>query len=356
MKNVILVVDDDKTNLTLAQKILSEEYNVAAAISGEAALKYLENHRPNMILLDILMPGKDGFEVMEAIREDEELSKIPVMFLTAARDTDIEARCFAEGAQDFITKPFVPEVLLSRVRRILELERYHNELQTMVEEQAKAIELKTKRMNEMQDQIIIRLANLIESRDSSTGEHVKNTKKYVEMIGNRLLERGEFADTLSHSYLEKLGKAAALHDIGKIQISDIILQKPERLTEEEFEIMKNHTIYGKNIIREIIGELEDEDYLQMAEDIALYHHERWDGAGYPDGLKGEQIPLSARIMAVADVFEALYSERCYKPAIRPINKVFEIIREGGGTQFDPVVADAFLSMEQQLKETLNEEA
>ncbi len=355
MKNVILVVDDDKTNLTLAQKILSEEYEVAAAISGTAALKYLENHKPDMILLDIIMPDKDGFEVMKAIRENESLSQIPVMFLTAAKDTDVEARCFAEGAQDFVIKPFVPEVLLGRVRRILELERYHNELQMMVEEQAEAIEAKSQRINRMQDQIILRLANLIESRDSSTGEHVKNTKKYVEMIVDRLIDRQEYMDILSYGYLHQIGKAAPLHDVGKIQISDVILQKPGKLTAEEYDDMKNHTTYGKNIIWEIMGEFEDEDYLQMAEDIALCHHERWDGKGYPGGLRGEEIPLSARIMAVADVFDALYSARCYKPPIRPLDKVLNIIKEGRGTQFDPVVTDAFLSLEPELREMLDEE-
>lgn len=199
------------------------------------------------------------------------------------------------------------------------------------------------------------MVNLIEIRDLSTGTHVKNTKNYVEMIVDRLIERGEFTDTLSYAYLQQIGKAAPLHDVGKIQISDVILRKPGKLTLEEFEAMKKHTVYGKNIIWDIMGELEDEDYLHMAEDIALCHHERWDGTGYPNGLKGEEIPLSARIMAVADVFDALYSERCYKPALRPIESVLEIIREGRGTQFDPIVTDAFLSLEPELRKMLDQE-
>lgn len=355
MKNVILVVDDDKTNLALAQKILGAQYRIAASTSGAAALKYLESHRPDLILLDINMPEMNGFEVMECLRSDLHTETIPVIFLTADNLAETEIKCFQLGAMDFVTKPFVPDILLSRVSKTIELDQYRHNLENMVNTQAQKITEDAQRLGRIQNSVIIGMANLIESRDGSTGKHVKNTQNYVRMIANELLSRGLFSEELTPSYIEDLCKAAPLHDVGKIKIPDAILQKPGKLTPEEFDAMKLHTTHSRRIIQTIIGDIEDEHYVRLVEDIALYHHERWDGTGYPTGLTENNIPLSARIMAVADVFDALYEERCYKPPIRPIERIMQIMSEGQGTQFDPVIIDVFTEMLPTLKEMLEKE-
>lgn len=352
MKNVILVVDDDKTNLSLAQRILGPQYRIAASNSGTAALKYLETHRPDLILLDINMPEMDGFEMMERLRSDVHTESIPVIFLTADALAETEIKCFQMGAMDFVTKPFVPDILLSRVSKTIELDQYRHNLENMVNIQARKITEDAMRLGRIQDSVIVGMANLIESRDGSTGKHVKNTQTYVRMIATELLSRGHFTQELTPTYIENLCKAAPLHDVGKIKIPDAILQKPGRLTAEEFETMKLHTTYSRKIIQTIIGDIEDEHYVRLVEDIALYHHERWDGTGYPAGLTETNIPLSARIMAVADVFDALYEERCYKPPVRPIERIMQIMSEGRGTQFDPVILDVFVEMLPQLREML----
>lgn len=353
MNNIILVVDDDKTNLVLAQKILGAQYRIAASTSGAAALKYLETHRPDLILLDINMPEMDGFEVMECLRSNINTEMIPVIFLTADNLAETEIKCFQMGAMDFVAKPFVPDILLSRVSKTIELDQYRHNLENMVNIQAQKITEDAQRLGHIQDSVIIGMANLIESRDGSTGKHVKNTQTYVRMIANELLSRGLFAEELTSAYIEDLCKAAPLHDVGKIKIPDAILQKPGKLTPEEFDTMKLHTTHSRKIIQTIIGDIEDEHYVRLVEDIALYHHERWDGTGYPAGLTENNIPLSARIMSVADVFDALYEERCYKPPIRPIERIMQIMSEGRGTQFDPVIIDVFIEMLPQLKEVLH---
>ena len=354
MEYVILVVDDDTANLALAQKILGKEYRIAAANSGTVAFKYLENKCPDLIRLDINRPDMEGFQVMVKLREMEQCAHVPVIFLTADNDPETETKCFATGAVDFVIKPFIPDVLLSRVRKTLELETYRTNLEKMIEEQTRIITARTRRISQIQEQIIMGMATLIETRDNSTGKHVKNTKTYVRMIANELKERGMFTDILTEDYIVNVCKAAPLHDVGKIKISDAILRKPGRLNEEEYNAMKLHTVYGREIINEIIGGVEDPNYVKIAEDIAMYHHERWDGTGYPIGLKGEDIPLCARIMALADVFDALYEERCYKEPIRPVYKIMQTLKDGKGTQFDPVITEVFVSMEQTIKDMLGE--
>ena len=287
MKNIILVVDDDKTNLILAQKILSPEYRIAACNSGMAALKYLEKNKPHLILLDISMPEMDGFEVLEKLRQDQRTEAIPIIFLTADGQSDTEVKCFQMGALDFVKKPFVPDILLSRVAKTIELDQYRHNLEDMVSEQAEKLMESTQRINRIQETVIVGMANLIESRDGSTGKHVKNTQMYVRMISKELQKRQLSAGQLTDSYIDDVCKAAPLHDVGKIKISDAVLQKPGKLTPEEYEVIKLHTTYSRKIIQNIIGDVEDEHYVKIVEDIAMYHHERWDGTGYPTG------PLSA---------------------------------------------------------------
>ena len=354
MEYIILIVDDNASNLESAQKLLGKEYRIAAAKSGAAALKYLDRNIPDLILLDIIMPEMDGFSLMEKLKADPKLAQIPVIFLTADDDPETETKCFAYGAVDFVKKPFLPNVLRSRVNKTIELEKYRSSLETMVQEQADIISQRSKRISNIQEQVIMSMAALIESRDHSTGNHVTNTKNYVHMISMKLKESGLFQDTLTEEYIQNLCKAAPLHDVGKIKTPDAILKKPGRLTPDEFVVMKDHTIYGKEIIHNIIGGIEDPEYVLLASDIAMYHHERWDGIGYPAGLKGEEIPLCARIMALADVFDALYEERCYKKPVRPVSKVMTILKENAGTQFDPVITDVFVSMEEEISRLVGE--
>ena len=355
MNQIVLVVDDDVTSLKLATSILEKDYRVAAAISGKMAFKYLENNTPDLILLDLNMPDMDGFEVMEQLNANPKFSKIPVIFLSASQTPQSEARCLGAGAVDYVTKPYVPLVLKSRVQRILELYAYRHQLEGIVETQAKDIISRTAQINNIQDAVIVGMANLIEERDNSTGHHVKNTQTYVRMLCEALRKRRFHPEVLTEDYQNMMIKAAPLHDVGKIKITDLILQKPGILSAEEFKIIQNHTRYGADIIDDILGGVEDADYLELARDVALYHHERWDGNGYPDGLKGEAIPLGARIMAIADVFDALYEDRVYRKSMGSIETVFAILEEAGGTQFDPVITETFLTLGDQIKEYVKNE-
>ena len=352
---IILVVDDDPTSLKLAQKILEQDYRVALVNKGELVFSYLEKNTPNLILLDLNMPEINGFEVIRRLQENKNYSNIPVMFLTADQDSVTEGQCLEAGAIDFINKPFVPLVLKSRVKRILELYSYRNELEGMVDEQSKIIIERTERIAQIQNNVIVGLANLIEERDNLTGKHVRSTQHYVEMICNKLKRDGLFKDELTDDYISKTVRATPLHDIGKIRIPDSILQKPGKLTPDEYKFIQMHTEYGAEILEDILGDVEEPDYLKVAREIALYHHERWDGNGYPKKLKGEEIPLCARIMAIADVFDALYEERIYKKAIRPARKVLDMMKEERGSQFDPLILDEFLDMHEEIINYTGEE-
>ena len=352
---IVLVVDDDVTSLKRAISILESDYRVAAAVSGETAFKYLENNRPDLILLDLNMPGMDGYQVIEKLQKDPEFAKIPVVFLSGEQTPQIEAQCLGAGAVDYVTKPYVPIVLQSRVQRAIELYKYRTQLESIVKEQEREILARTERISDIQEAVIVGMANLIEERDNSTGHHVKNTQTYVKMLCEALRERGLYSDTLTEEYIDRLIKAAPLHDVGKIKITDLILQKPGKLSPEEFRIIQNHTRYGADIVEDILGGVEDADYLEQARDVALYHHERWDGTGYPEGLSGENIPLGARIMALADVFDALYEDRVYHRGIRRLETVLSILEESAGTQFDPTITTVFIAMEKQLKAYIDKE-
>lgn len=353
--NIILIVDDDTTSLKLAKGILDDEYRVATVNSGAMVFKYLANNTPDLILLDINMPDMDGFEVLGRLKEKNKWASIPVIFLTANQDPQSEARCLEAGAIDYVGKPFVPVVLLNRVRRIMELYGYRHQLESILANQSQVILNRTERIARMQNSIILGMANLIELRDNNTGRHVKNTQVYVEMICTALRERNLFTTTLTDDYVNNTVRAAPLHDIGKIKISDTILNKPGPLTDEEFKIIQDHTRYGADIVDDLLGDVEEPGYLEVARDIALRHHERWDGTGYPDRISGENIPLCARIMSLADVFDALYEDRVYKAGIRPMRACLDIIEDARGLQFDPVITDVFLELEPQLKEYLGEE-
>ena len=346
MKQVILVVDDDKSNLMIAQKLLAEEYRVAAANSGELAFRYLEKNIPDLILLDIQMPGMDGFEVMSRIQESEKWRKIPVIFLTADRSEKTEEACFKIGAVDYIGKPFVPSIMLQRVRRTLELEEYRQGLERMVEKQLAKI-------TQLQQDIIISMANLIESRDGTTGEHIKRTSAYVEFFVRKIQEKGLYQEELTPAYVDYMNKAAPMHDIGKIAISDMILQKPGTLSPEEYKMMQRHTSEGGRLIRENMGRIVNQEFVEVASDIATYHHEKWNGQGYPKQRKGKEIPLCARILAIADVFDALVSRRQYKEEMS-LEEAFEIMEKERGISFEPELLDVFLESKDELRDLMQE--
>lgn len=344
MKKTVLVIDDDKSNLIMAQRLLSDEYRVAAVNSGEKGLAYLEKGEPSLILLDIQMPQMDGFAVMDKLRAHEKWCKIPVIFLTADKSSETEEKCFDMGAVDYIGKPFVPQIMRKRVTRTIELEEYRKSLEKMVMTQLAQI-------TRMQHDIIVSMANVIESRDGTTGEHVKRTSKYTMLLAERMLEKGLYAEELTVSILESMRNGAPLHDIGKITIPDAVLTKPGALTFEEYEIIKTHAKAGADMIRKNMSQMVSGDFLQVACDMAQYHHEKWNGKGYPNGLKGKEIPLTARILAITDVFDALVSKRQYKEGMS-IDEAFAIMEKDRGESFEAEILDVFFDLREELERLL----
>lgn len=338
MKN-ILVVDDDKLNLATAKKVLCDEYKVTAVLRGEQALSFLEANDCDIVLLDINMPEMDGFEVLEKIRKIERCRSLPVIFLTADNDSETEARCFNTGAADFIAKPFVPEVMRSRISRVLELEDLRFGLEKQVAE-------KTEHIHYIKDMMVLGMAEMVESRDSNTGGHIKRTSAVVRVFSRRLTECcGQ--NGIDEPLLRNIVKAAPMHDLGKIAIDDAVLRKPGRYTEEEFNEMKRHSAEGAKIVDNILRGVEDDEFVKIAKNVAHYHHEKWNGKGYPEGLSGTDIPVEARIMALADVFDALVSKRCYKEAYS-YDKAFSIISDSLGEHFDPELGKVFLECRKEL--------
>jgi putative two-component system response regulator len=334
MEQKILVVDDDKMNLRMAEFILKKNgYSVIKSERAKNALEILNEQDVELILLDIEMPEMNGFELMQILQEDEKLKKIPVIFLTADRSAETEEKCFTLGAVDYIGKPFIPTIMLQRVKRTIELEAYRKNLEKMVEEQLR-------RITQLQRDVIIIMANLIESRDGTTGEHIKNTSSYVDMFIDALVEEGIYKEELTKEFVSYVKKAAPLHDVGKITVSDLILQKAGGFTEEEYAIMKMHAKAGKDIILNNMSTVADQKFVKIAAEIAGSHHEKWDGSGYPEGLKENQIPLSARIVSIADVMDALVAKRPYKEGMS-VEDALSIMKKGRGISFEPILFDVF---------------
>lgn len=329
----ILIVDDNITNLKLAEQVLRPSYKVTLLTSAIQTMKFLMRNTPDLILLDIKMPGMNGFETLSTIKSIPRLRKIPVIFLTALNDQKNEIKCLKLGAVDFIAKPFVPELMLSRIKLHLELSSYRKNLEGLVNEKTRTIE-------NLQDTMVIGLAELVECRDGETGGHIKRTAKYLEILVKSMEEQRLYSDILTSDYVHNMIRSAPLHDIGKIGISDNVLLKQGSFDEAEREYMQQHTILGGRALQKVINSTDGESFLYVAKDMALCHHEKWDGTGYPYGLYKEQIPLCARIMAIADVYDALTSKRPYKKPFTH-EKAVQIILEGKGTQFDPDIVDIF---------------
>jgi putative two-component system response regulator len=322
----ILVVDDNIANLKLVRGQLSDSYRVSMAKSGAQALSMVSKTLPDLILLDIDMPEMDGFETMERLKRHEGLSRIPVIYLTANNDTETEVRALESGAKDFVKKPFEKDILRHRISLHIRFDQYQKHLEDTVKE--------------LEDSMVTSFSGLIECRDENTGGHVARTRDYVALLGKLLLEKGLYTEDLNQRELDLITRAAPLHDIGKVGVSDAILLKPGKLSDEEYEVMKTHTTIGAKIIEKMHKRAPTQRYLNYAKKIAESHHERWDGKGYPNGIKENDIPLCSRIMAVADVYDALVEDRIYRPALSH-EEAMRIMTEGGGTIFDPVLMEVF---------------
>jgi putative two-component system response regulator len=322
----ILIVDDNAASLKQIGSYLAGVYNFSMAKSGEQALRICAREKPDLILLDIDMPEMDGFDVIKKLKTNPILERIPVIFLTGNRDTATEARGLQTGAVDFIKKPVDKGILLHRLLLHLRISSYQMYLADSI--------------MHLTESFALGIADLIECRDENTGGHVQRTSRYVDVLGRNLLSRDIFVEELSGSALDMIVRAAPLHDVGKISISDQILLKPGRLSDAEFAVMKTHSSVGARILEDMYARTPAQTYLRYARMIAATHHERVDGKGYPLGLCGDEIPLCGRIMAVADVYDALVDDRVYRKGMSHEQAV-DIIMGGRGTQFDATVVDSF---------------
>ncbi|MGN0642030.1 MAG: HD domain-containing phosphohydrolase [Huintestinicola sp.] len=338
----LLIVDDNKTSLSAAKSTLSEKYKVTAVTSGTQALQFLKNNTCDLILLDINMPDMDGFEVMAQIKADPDRCFIPIIFLTSDNDPRTESRCLEAGAMDFISKPFVMNVMRSRISRTLELAELRKDLSGQ-------LEARTMHIKYIQEMMVMGMATMVESRDLSTGGHIKRTSMVMKIFAEKLSKE---QDIMTKSFLDMVIRAAPMHDLGKISVDDRVLRKQGKFTPEEYAEMKKHSAEGARIVSQILEGVEEENFVKIAANVAHYHHEKWDGSGYPDGLSGEEIPIEARIMALADVFDALVSKRCYKEAYS-YDTAFSIIDSSIGTHFDPQLGRIFLKCRPELEALYN---
>ncbi len=348
MKNILsrstlLLVDDTPHNIDFLINTIGNTYNLIIATNGEDALAAADESVPDLILLDILMPGMDGFEVCTRLKQNKKTCEIPVIFLSAVTEVDQKTRGFSLGAADYITKPFNVQEVSARVETHLAakfardcLMNQNNILENIVRE-------RTSEIMATQDITIRMAASLAETRDNDTGNHIIRTQMYVKKLAEKLSMESKYRSQLDDKTIDLLVKSSPLHDIGKIGVTDRVLLKPGRLDDNEFTEMKMHTVFGYNALLKAEKEMKSDSFLTISREIAYTHHEKWNGTGYPQGLKGEDIPLSGRIMAVADVYDALVTRRIYKPPVSH-DEAVSIMCEGRGTHFDPVLTDCFLQI------------
>ena len=351
-KPTVLVVDDTPDNLALMSNLLRNDYKVKVANCGEKALKIAQaDGAPDLILLDIMMPEIDGYEVCRRLKSDVRTRDIPIIFLTAKSDVKDETYGLELGAADYITKPISPPIVLARIKTHLSIKAVQDFLRDKNDFLEKEVKKRMAEIMAIQDVTIHAMASLAETRDTDTGNHIRRTQNYVKLLAEKLRKHPRFSHFLDDDKtIELLFKSAPLHDIGKVGIPDQILLKPGRFDSNEFEIMKKHAELGRNVIQQAENELGIEmPFLKIAKEIAYSHQEKWDGSGYPEGLSGDDIPISARLMAVADVYDALISRRVYKEGMSH-EKAAEIMLQGKSLHFDPDVIDAFLELQEEFAE------
>ena len=348
MRKKIIFVDDQVSNLMIGRNVLSTDYDVFTVPSADKMFSLVGKIEPDLILLDVEMPEMSGYEAIEQLKADPKLEGIPVVFLTAKTDPGSELKGLNLGAIDYITKPFSPPLLLKRIevhmlvmeqKKKLEdqkerLQGYNNNLEGLVEE-------KTKTIVELQNAVLETVAEIVEARDEVTGGHIERTRSYLKILFDGLKQNGLYESQIKDWDENMIIQSAQLHDVGKIAIKEEILNKPGKLTPEEFDIIKKHTVIGWRIIEHMQERTTEQKFLNFTKTMAVSHHEKWDGSGYPYGLKGDKIPLEGRLMSIVDVYDALVSERPYKKAFSHEEAV-NIIKEGSGTQFEPALVDLFL--------------
>ncbi|MCB1973303.1 MAG: two-component system response regulator [Burkholderiaceae bacterium] len=347
----VLVVDDTPDNLVLVSELLGEHYRVKVANSGARALKAAQTDPvPDLVLLDIMMPEMDGYEVCRQLKAAAATRDIPIIFLTARADRDDERLGLELGAVDYITKPMSPPIVLARVQTHLALKATADFLRDKSAYLEREVALRTLEVQALQDVTIMAMASLAETRDDETGNHIRRTQLYVKALAERLRAHPRFEAVLNTQMIELIYKSAPLHDIGKIGVPDHILLKPGKLTDHEFEVVKEHTLLGRKAIEGAERRLGMRvRFLNVAKDMACCHHERWDGTGYPLCLAGDAIPVPGRLMALADVYDAIISQRIYKSASTHEQACSAIVK-GRGTQFDPDVVDAFIDIAEEFRD------
>ncbi|WP_298996594.1 HD domain-containing phosphohydrolase [uncultured Desulfovibrio sp.] len=338
----VLVVDDDVSNLYVIMEALKDQYVVVTATNGTRALnKAIAAPLPDIILLDVMMPDISGYDVCTKLKGNEATRGVPVIFVTALSEIGDETKGLELGAVDYITKPINPSLVKARVRNQLELKRHRDRLEAMVRERTKELVLTQQATIEM-------LADLAETRDPETGCHIKRTQEYVCALAHAARQLSDLELFMDDESIDMLYHSAVLHDIGKVGVPDAILNKEGKLSKEEFSMMKEHCIIGYKAMLGAQRKLGENSFLRLAGEIALTHHERWNGTGYPRGLSGAEIPISGRIVAVADVYDALVCQRIYKPPFTHKEAVNIIVGESG-KQFDPRFVKAFLAIESQIE-------
>jgi len=355
-KALIIMVDDNPANLRIGKNILSQKHVVATAPSAEKLFSLLENNIPDIILLDLDMPDIDGYQAIKMLKAKDETKEIPVIFLTARAESDAELTALSLGAVDYIAKPIQPALLLKRIdiHLLLEhqrrtLEQQASDLKFFNENLQKMVDGKTQSILQLQNALLKTMAELVEYRDDITGRHIERTQHGLRILLNEVIASQIYHDETKEWDVELLIQSCQLHDVGKIYISDRILRKPGKLDNDEYEDMKIHTHVGKQIMEKVEVLAQESEFLKYAKIFATSHHEWWDGSGYPNNLKGKEIPLLGRIMAIADVYDALVSERPYKKAYTHEEAV-KIITEGSGTHFDPALIGIFLKVSDSFNE------
>lgn len=346
----IMVVDDTPQNLRLLENLLVERgYRVFALPSGEMALRAAAKSPPDLVLLDIDMPGLNGFEVCQKFKADRRLVEIPIIFISALCDTADKVRAFEVGGVDYVTKPIKFDEVAARVATHLKIRALQASLEDHNRHLQEIVAAQVKKISESQMATIFALAKLAENRDTDTGEHLERVQEYCRVLALGLQQSSCYSPVISDEFVADICQASPLHDIGKVAIPDHVLLKPGRLSQEEFEVMKAHAAIGAQTLMAVLARYPENAFVRMGIDIARSHHERWDGKGYPEGLAGADIPLAARLMAVVDVYDAFRSDRCYRRGLDH-EATRTIVLEGRGTQFDPMITDKFLELEEAFRE------